>query len=151
MRCLVSGIRAQEILGTAGVRIERGRTGRLCRPHREAGLRRTCIARDVDAPEGVDVHHPHRRRARCELSLRERVDLCAGEFGTLRRPRIGVRGDIEAVRVRSDVRIVAEARACVSRIRVRPVIGDIDTVDVPIAGRVRSLAHRDVEVVLESQ
>ena len=60
--------------------------------------------------------HRHARSPGGQLRLREGVDLRAGEAVAV--PRVGVGGDVEAVRVRTDVRIVAQVRAGVAR---RPV------------------------------
>jgi hypothetical protein len=59
-----------------------------------------------DHARGVDVLHGHVRRARGKLRLRERVDLRSGE--SVAAPRVGVRRDVEPVRVCTDMRVVAE-------------------------------------------
>ena len=148
MRRLVGGVRAQEVLGAAVVRVERPRR-RLRRPDREARLRRARVARSVHHAGRVDVLHVHDCGTCGELRLRVGVDLRTGE--AVAAPRVRIGGDVEPVGVRPDVRVVAEVRAGVRAADVRPVIRDIGAVDVPAAGRIRRLADSDVEVVHERE
>src|SRR5690348_10397401 len=103
------------------------------RPDGEAGLGRAGIARRVHRAEGVDVHDVDVRRTRRQLGLGQRVDLRAGEAVTV--PRIGVGGQVDAVGIRTDVRVVAEERTGVHTTGVGAVVGDVDLVDVPGPGR----------------
>ena len=147
MRRLVSGVRAQEVLRAASARVERaGR--RLSGPDREAGLCRAGVTRSVHLPPGVDVLHRHVGGSGGKLRLRERVDLRPVEAVSV--PRVSVRRDVETVRIRTDVRIVAEARARVTRVRIlAPVVSYLRAVDVPRASGVRRLADGDVDVVVQ--
>ena len=64
-----------------------------------------------------------------ELSLREAVNLGARE--AVAAPRVRIGGDVEAVGVRADVRVVAEVRAGVGAAGVRAVARNVEAVEVP--------------------
>ena len=145
MRRLIGRVRAQEVLGAAVVEVEAARARRLRRPDCEARLRGTCVTRGVDHARRVDMLHVHACGPRCELRLGEGVQLSPGE--AVATPWIRVRGDVEPVGIRPDVRVVAEVRARVRATRVRAVVRHVDPVDVPAARRIRGLADGDVEVV----
>ena len=125
MRRLVSRVRAHKELGVAVVKT------RLRGPNREARLidGRCFLRGHVDHAERVDMCHRHGRRAGRELRLREGVNLRAVE--AVGCPRIRVCGDVKAVPVRADVRVVAQARARIDAAGVCAVIRDIHAIDVP--------------------
>src|SRR6267378_8396023 len=58
---------------------------------------------------GVELHYIHKRLSRCQLPLRKRINLRAEES----RPRQTefIRCDVKPVRIRANVRIVAQARS----------------------------------------
>ena len=80
-----------------------------------------------------------------KLRLREGIDLCTGE--PVAAPWISIRSDIKPVRVRTNMRIVAEIWARVGAAGVCSVICNVNSVDVPAKRRVRSLAYGCIEVV----
>src|ERR1700736_4579051 len=126
MRRLVGRVRAQEVLSAASRALVRVASWRLRRPNRETRLLEAwCFAGPgaVDRRERVDVSHIHGRCAGGQLALRECVQLRAVESVAI--PRIGVRSDVEAVRVRTDVWVVTEARAGVGRDREGPIVRDV--------------------------
>ncbi len=141
---LVGGIRAQEVLRPEVVAVEL-RPRRLRGPDGEAGLRRAGLARSVDHARRVDVNDVHRRGPGGELGLRQRIDLRAAE--AVAAPRVCVGGQVDAVRISSDVRVVAQVRAGIGTTGVGAVVGHIDPVDVPRPGRVGRRTDRQVKVV----
>jgi hypothetical protein len=119
-------------------------------PDSETWLSRAGIARRVDSAECVNVLHRHFRGARGELSLRQSVDLRAVKAVSI--PWVGIGRDVKAVRIRADVRIIAQTWAGVGRIRVvRAVIGDIDLVYIPVTCRIRCLADCDIQMIHERE
>src|SRR5438270_2801624 len=117
MRRLVGSVRAEQILRAAGVQVEGERPRGLRGPDSEAWLRRAGIARLVDCAKGVDVLNSHARSASGELRLREGIYLCPAE--AVAAPRVRVGRDVESVRVRANVGVVAKVRAGVNATRVR--------------------------------
>src|SRR5207249_12187538 len=99
------------------------------------------VGRDRGTFDALDV----RRRPRNERGLLQSVDLRAVEAA--REERELVRCDVETVCIRTDQRLVADARAAWVRGRyVRAVVRDIDGREVPIGrvhGRRAGLARRD--------
>jgi len=107
----------------------------------------TCIG-------GVELHHGNRRGACWQLVLRHRIDLCSVK--PRRHEVVLIGGDVEAIRIGTDVRIVTEART-VGRIcpecavMVRSPLGSAvlhwNAVDVPCVKRIGGHADSSVEVV----
>src|SRR5947209_7353157 len=97
----------------------------------------------------VELGHPDVGVTPGERPLGERVDLGAVERHWPR-PRVLVGGDVEAVRVHPDVRVVAQARAV--RVYRRPGVAVVRRVQRVLGpGTQRVLGHRDVEVVGQQQ
>ena len=126
---------------------------RLRGPDRKAGR--------PGQPEVVEVEDLDARGRRSELLAGDGVELGGREVGSEKVVFVG--GDIEAVAVRANMRIVAEAsarigdRGCRGRTRLRRaiVVGRAlravvlggNLIDGPGPKRRRGLAHRQVEVV----
>src|SRR5262249_45211963 len=85
------------------------------------------------------------RGAGRQLRLGEGVDLSAVKIAGA--PRVRIRGDVEAIGVGPNVRVVAEARARAAGVAGGAVVGHINAIDVPLPGWVGGLANREVQMV----
>src|SRR4029077_18365548 len=93
--------------------------------------------------EGIKLNQRYRRGTRRQRLLRERVDLTAVEASGRKRKFVG--GEIDSVRIRSDVRVIAEAeRAVVVGRASGAIVLSWDAIDGVRAERTRSQADREI-------
>ena len=148
---LKNGFGTEEVLRTtmaafklisAGNRRPDGETGRSVQLHAQGWIR------------GIKLDDVDGGRACGQLSFRKGINLRAAEAGGNKVEFIG--GDVEAVGVGADVRVVAKAgpvsrvsakRAMVVRSSLGAIVLDRKAVDIPSAARIRSYANGEIEMI----
>src|SRR6266496_4758115 len=103
-------------------------------PDCKARLGGSGIARGIDHPGGIKMHHSHTGGASCKLCLRKSIDLRARE--TVTAPWICIGRKIDTIGICTDMRVIAEEWTGILTAGVRSIVCDINAVDIPTASGV---------------